>query len=35
MERLRARFLDAYMIDCGLGPGAQEALRVRVQLYEI
>ncbi|TMI00438.1 MAG: hypothetical protein E6H46_12505 [Betaproteobacteria bacterium] len=34
-KRLCARFLDAYMVECGHGPGAREALRVRVQLYEM
>ncbi|TMB12956.1 MAG: hypothetical protein E6J71_23455 [Deltaproteobacteria bacterium] len=34
-EGLCARFLEAYMVECGLGPGAREALRVRVHLYEM
>jgi Phosphotransferase enzyme family len=34
-ERMCARFVDAYVNECGLGPGAETLLRTRVRLYEI
>jgi hypothetical protein len=34
-ERVCARFVDAYVRECDLGPGAESILRRRVRLYEI
>src|SRR5205814_1950528 len=34
-ERVCARFVDAYVRECGLGPGAESLLRRRVRLYEL
>ena len=34
-ERVCARFVDAYVEECGIGQGAEPLLRARVRLYEI
>jgi len=34
-ERICARFVDAYVRECGLGEGAESLLRRRVRLYEL
>jgi len=34
-ERVCARFVDAYVRECGLGRGAESLLRRRVRLYEL
>jgi phosphotransferase family enzyme len=34
-EQICARFVDAYVRECGLGAGAESLLRRRVRLYEI